>query len=102
MYRPQMNPDLRPLAPAGGEDWVAGCRRQVDDVPAVMATAKELLSWLEDAEDLLSAQEALDVMEILGDVLAVTPSADDFLTRAFAVASGGMEGGVSARVPETP
>lgn len=52
------------------------------DISAMIASAKDVLEWLDEAHDSNDDQELLDVMECLP--AAMCPTVDEFLTRALA------------------
>ena len=70
-------------APASS-GWQPAVMERMHDVPALMSGAREMLDWLaSDLETADSAQEALDVLEVLGDVLGGGGSCEAWLRAAM-------------------
>lgn len=69
----------------GIEPWEATMKEKVRDVGAMLAFSKEALEWLEEMQGAGDIQEALDIMEALGDALTGgCTSCEDFVREAIA------------------
>ena len=68
-----------------GSAWHDDMRQTIADINLLLEKQSDFLEWLDDMQPAFNAQDALDVMEALGDALHTHSSCDEFLLEAIAV-----------------
>ena len=72
-----------PCITEAGSAWPNEMRQTVADINLLLEKQSDFLEWLDDIQTAFNAQDALDIMEALGDALHAYSSCDEFLLEAI-------------------